>query len=166
MAVRYLIPYFDLGTGVDVADDGVRGAGGQVWFVRPGGFCLHCAGAIDPKLASQDLMDPLERARIEQRYGTPSPQPAVIHLNAVIASMAVGEVVKFATGLRPPAEMAYFDALAVKVDALRGPARQPHCLVCGTGAFAARGDEPWSVQAFIRAIPSLFTEFPQPVAAE
>jgi len=161
IAVRYLIPYIDLGTGLNVADGQIRDAGGQLWFVRPGGFCLHCTGAIDPARARIDLMDPLERARHEERYGTTSAQPSVIHLNAVIASIAVGQVIKFATGWRKPVEMVFYDAVKEQVTPILGPTRKDDCLVCSRTRIYARGDES-DTTAFESEIPlaelSLVTE--------
>lgn len=152
IAMRYLIPYLDLGTGLNVADGAIRDAGGQLWFVRPGGFCLQCTGAIDPARARVDLMDPLERARHEERYGTTSPQPSVIHLNAVIASLAVGQVIKYATGWHAPVEMAFYNAVSEQVTPIQGPSRNAACLVCNRTGLYARGDEP-ETTAFEAAVP-------------
>ncbi len=152
LAMRYLIPYIDLGTGLNVSDGQIRDAGGQLWFVHPGGFCLHCTGAIDTARARVDLMDPLERVRHEERYGTTSTQPSVIHLNAVIASVAVGQVIKYATGWRQPVEMAFYDAVKEQITPILGPSRKDDCLVCSRTGIYARGDEP-ETTAFESEIP-------------
>lgn len=153
LAVRYLLPYMDLGTGINVEDGTVKESGGQLWYVHPGGFCLTCTGAIDPYAARVDLMDEVERRRhVERGYGTDTPQPSVIFLNAVVASLAVGEIVKLLTGFMPPQSMVFFDALKPSVQPFVPPSRNPDCPVCHRGALYARGDEPASI-AFHRPIP-------------
>lgn len=153
LSVAYLIPLFDLGTGINVRDGKVSEAGGQMLMVQPGEGCLHCAGAIDPERARLDLMNDQERARhIARGYGTTSPQPSVMFLNAALASLAVGEIVKWLTGLQPPQAMLLYDALKPSVTAIAPPARDPKCPVCHRAALYGRGDES-SATRFQRAVP-------------
>jgi molybdopterin/thiamine biosynthesis adenylyltransferase len=154
LSVRYLIPYIDLGTGINLNEGRVAEAGGQLWLVRPGGFCLQCIGALDPYKARVDLMDEVERGRhIERGYGTGVPQPSVIFLNATLASLAVGEIVKLLTGFRKPETVIFYDALKPSVEVFLPPSRDPNCPVCRREALYALGDEPEG-KAFHRKVPA------------
>jgi len=153
LSVRYLIPYIDLGTGINLKEGRVAEAGGQLWLIRPGGFCLQCIGAVDPYRARVDLMDEVERNRhIERGYGTGMPQPSVIFLNATLASLAVGEIVKLLTGFRKPEPAIFYDALRPSVEVFLPPSRDPDCPVCRREALYALGDEPEG-KAFHRKVP-------------
>lgn len=88
-ASRYLIPLIDTGTEVEVAGIGeIRNAAGRVSVTLPGVGCLHGAGI----LGGSD--QPAAGA-----YGTPMPDPAVISINGVPASMAVTSLLTLVTGL-------------------------------------------------------------------
>lgn len=142
LAARYLLPYFDLGTGINVRDGLVREAGGQMLYVRPGGFCLQCAGVIDAHQARVDLMDECERGRhVARGYGVSTPQPAVIYLNAQLASLAVGEVMKLVTGMVPPASMALLDILEPRLVAIDPPKPAMGCPICSRAGSYGRGDQ-------------------------
>lgn len=67
-------------------------------WALPGHGCLWCSGLISPhKLALEAKTD---QEREEQRYGSESPNPSVITLNAVAASHAVNEFLFAIQGLR------------------------------------------------------------------
>lgn len=141
LAVQYLIPYIDLGTGITVREGQVVESGGQIKIVHPGGFCLQCIGNINPDRARVDTMNEVEKRRhIARGYGVESPEPSVIFLNAALASLAVGEFVKMVTGYREPQRMVYFDALDTTVQSLLPPSRSGKCPVCHRDAAYARGD--------------------------
>jgi hypothetical protein len=58
-------------------------------WVLPGAGCLWCSGLISPHRLAWEAKSDAERE--EQRYGTESPDPSVITLNAVAASHAANE---------------------------------------------------------------------------
>ena len=154
LAVQYLIPYIDLGTGITVHDGQVVESGGQMKLVYPGGYCLQCIGNIDPDRARIDTMNDIERRRhIARGYGVESPQPSVIFLNAALASLAVGEFVKIVTGYREPQSMVYLDALKPSVQAIVPPSKSETCPVCHRQAAYARGDEAVGV-GYLKECPS------------
>jgi molybdopterin/thiamine biosynthesis adenylyltransferase len=98
LAQQYLVPVVDLG--VEVVP-GARGAGGGVRVLRPGGWCLHCAGTLDAGLVREEYLDDQERAReLERGYlrGANVPAPAVISLNGVVASLAALEICQLLVG--------------------------------------------------------------------
>lgn len=168
LAVQYLIPYIDLGTGITVRDGQVMESGGQIKLVHPGGYCLQCIGNIDPDRARIDTMNDVEKGRrIARGYGVESPQPSVIFLNAALASLAVGEFVKMVTGYREPESMVYLDALKPSVQAITPPSKSETCPVCHRQAAYARGDEVISI-GYLKECPSALplSEEPSLVSSE
>jgi molybdopterin/thiamine biosynthesis adenylyltransferase len=143
LAVQYLIPYLDLGAGLAVApDDRLAAAGGQVQLVRPGAFCLACIDGIDRARAAQDLMSPQARQRQVTRgyaQGVDLPTPAVLFLNAEMASLAMAEFVNLWTGYRTPTPLLYYDLLNARLTSA-GAERQTSCIACGEGRGLALGD--------------------------
>lgn len=100
LAVQYVIPYLDAGTGARVDDtQQVTRLGGQVQAVLPGTGCLECRGFIDARRASFDLAPPHIRSReIAHGYGTQEPSPSVVFLNGVVASLLVAQAVQLLFG--------------------------------------------------------------------
>ncbi len=143
LAVQYLLPYMDLGTGLQAASEGqLIAAGGQVRLIQPGDFCLSCIDGIDRSRAAQDLMSSLERQRqIARGYirGFDVPTPAVLFLNSAIASQAVAEFVNVWTGYKLPTPLLYFDLLHSRLTPVRAE-RQTSCVACGEGGSLALGD--------------------------
>jgi len=86
-ARRHLIPYVDIGMNVyDIGSNGYL-ISGQVILSMPGHPCLRCCGLIDN-----------DRLKLEaEKYGDAGSQPQVVWPNGVLASSAVGLVVKLIT---------------------------------------------------------------------
>ena len=145
IATAYLIPILDMGTGLNVESGAVAEAGGQLVWRFPGEGCLHCAGAIDSARAAIDLMNNEEQTRHEARYGTSSPQPAVMFLNGVVVSLAVGEITKWLTGFAPPQQSLFYDAIASSVTRLAAAGKDPQCGICHRDALYGAGDAAFSV---------------------
>ena len=142
LAVRYLLPLIDTGTGLNVRNGRIEEAGGQMLLTLPGQFCLQCPGFIDPDKARVGLMNSTERARhVARGYGSGVSQPSVLFLNAALVSLAVGEFIKLVTGYAKPQSMIMYDALKPSVQALLTPSRDPGCPVCHPSALYAYGDE-------------------------
>lgn len=143
LAVQYLIPYLDLGAGLAVAPDGrLAAAGGQVRLVRPGSFCLACVDGIDRTRAAKDLMpSPARQRQVARGYaqGVDAPTPAVLFLNAEMASLAMAEFVNLWTGYRTPTPLLYYDLLNARLTPA-GAGRQMSCIACGEGRGLALGD--------------------------
>jgi len=99
LAIRYLIPYLDAGTGVRLGEDSVPSSvGGQVQLVAPGVGCLECRGFINPRRAAFDLATPeMQEYERSHGYGTQETAPSVVFLNGVMASMQVAEAVRLLT---------------------------------------------------------------------
>jgi molybdopterin/thiamine biosynthesis adenylyltransferase len=97
LSKRYLIPLIDVGLEIVPAGAAamtVAAISGRVTKVLPDGPCLRCQGVVDdPKL---------ERERGGQALGYTGPvrvpDPAVVTLNGVVASIASTEVLQVITG--------------------------------------------------------------------
>jgi molybdopterin/thiamine biosynthesis adenylyltransferase len=146
LAVRYLIPLIDGGSGLkrNSADASLR-AGGQVQVVLPGIGCLECRGFIDMRRATFDLAPPeLQEEERAHGYGMDEPAPAVISLNGVIASALVTEIMLLLAGSAikssqrlPPISL--YDAFHRSLIAIE-PHDFPDCLTCGSDGIQGIGD--------------------------
>lgn len=161
LAVQYLIPYIDVGTGLMAKTPGVLdSAGGQVRVVLPGsGYCLECVDGINRIRAAEDLLSPVEQSTRRVRgygLGDDIPAPAVIFLNGVLVSLAVGEFLNLLTGYQSPHTFIHFDLLKMQTLPVQA-SRQTDCLCCSQEAFLALGDsEPlpgFQPKALPRTIP-------------
>lgn len=103
LAYKCLIPVIDVGCRIDAPGGVVRGELGRIRYLRPGLPCLWCTGTIDGTRVLQESMSKEERARLAASgYGSGiGPEPSVIHLTSVMASLAVGEFLSIVAG-RPP----------------------------------------------------------------
>ena len=160
LSVKYLIPLIDCGTQIWVENNRIKEACGQVVISIPGRFCLECIDRIDRQQAGQDLL-PAELREREVRAGYISgleePAPAVISLNATVASLAVTELINLVVGFKPIAHTIYYDILRSRVEELRGQAIE-NCITCGKQGILALGDlEPFPdfEQKKAKPIPSL-----------
>lgn len=104
IAIDTRTPYLDIATGVDDTAGSVA-IGGRVILLRPGRPCLTCLGELDSaevgrwsKPAEQEGLDRIHG------YGTGVPNPSVVYLNGLTVSAALGELVAWLSGARPPAE--------------------------------------------------------------
>jgi len=136
LALAYLIPYIDVGVGIETHEGKIVEAGGRTIVWTPGRPCLLCAGEVNPRLAGEELeSDEQQRFRREHGYvsGTDLPAPSVISLNGTVASIGVSELLALVTGIRPSLHYTYYDLLAQRV----GPRivrPNPKCVACGTEA--------------------------------
>jgi molybdopterin-synthase adenylyltransferase len=90
---RALVPYIDIGLGIDVADDGsIRSIGGQVVTSLPGGACLRCVEVITDFGIIAD--------REEYAVGVPDQQ--VISMNGLLASQAINNALALLTNYATP----------------------------------------------------------------
>lgn len=97
LAKRYLIPLIDVGLEIvpgNVGAGTVTAISGRVTKVQPDGPCLRCQGVID------DLKLERERGGRPLGYTGPVrvPDPAVVTLNGIVASIATTEVLQVITG--------------------------------------------------------------------
>lgn len=145
VAVRYIIPLIDAGTGARVTEGATPSQlGGQVQIVGPGLGCLECHGFIDPQRAAFDLATPeMQAYERAHGYGTEDPAPSVIFLNGVVASMQVAEAIRILSPTLqtrlPFQTMVIYDALARKSFAATSrPSFE--CVTCGADGVTGVAD--------------------------
>lgn len=146
VAAQYLVPVVDLGVEVDpgAADDlGTFRAGGGVRVLRPDQGCLWCAGTLIPELVRREYLDPDERA-LEAARGyirdADVPEPSVVALNGVVASLAVLEVCQILVGMLGDGRSRLLFRAERRAVTTARIDRRPTCHVCGDEGAFARGD--------------------------
>lgn len=132
LAAAHLVPYLDVGVGIESGQDGASVIGGRVAFHLPGGPCLACADELDFTEAAEDLeSEALRRVRIERGYASDRRvEAALMPLNSMLASLAMMELLAFATGVRPVAPFTRYDGLANRLVS-QHVEREEDCPVCG-----------------------------------
>ena len=103
LAFRFFVPVLDLGCRIDAPGGKLRGVYGRTRYLRPGRPCLWCTGTIDGRKILQETMSDEERERLRASgYGSSlGPQPSVIHLTTMVASLGVHEFLTIAAGTGP-----------------------------------------------------------------
>jgi molybdopterin/thiamine biosynthesis adenylyltransferase len=143
LSVQYLLPYIDIGTGIFTDGAGsITEAGGQYRVLIPGQLCMACIDAIDPDAALRDLLPPDMRAEHQARGYIPTedvPAPSVVFLNALLASLAVGELLNLVAPYRAQTPILYYFMQTQELRRVEA-ARNPACAVCGAGGRLAMGD--------------------------
>jgi len=97
-----IVPYIDIGLGIDVTDDGtVRAIGGQIATSFVNGPCLRCLEIVTEAALTDD----------REEYIVGAPDQQVISMNGVLASQAVNHVLavlcQYAPGFAVPAILRY-----------------------------------------------------------
>jgi molybdopterin/thiamine biosynthesis adenylyltransferase len=169
LAVQYLLPLIDLGTGITADGSGrIVEAGGQVRCVLPGAFCLQCIDGLDLAAAGRRRAPEAMRRLYRQRgyvLTEDVPAPSVVTLNAAVAAEGVNELLALYTGARPLQPYRLYDFCAGRWDSL-GAGRRPGCIVCGEGGYVALGDlEPPPPATTLAVLPALPASPAAPVQA-
>jgi len=92
-AYAHHAPVIDLA--VLVAADGDVSIDARVTWIAAGSACLLCRGRIDPSIAYAENLDPARRRALAGEgyvIAAESPQPAVVTLTTLVASMATTEL--------------------------------------------------------------------------
>lgn len=162
LAMRYVIPLIDGGTGIRLGQKEIEHRmGGQAQYVVPGVGCLECRGLIDPRRAAFDLSTAAEQDYERAHgYGLEETAPSVIHLNGVVASLQVAETVRL-LGARelpwPLQNMIMYDAIGQRLFPADGVV-DPGCVTCGIDGTVGVGDlapiEPAQGSVMLRAVPA------------
>jgi molybdopterin/thiamine biosynthesis adenylyltransferase/proteasome lid subunit RPN8/RPN11 len=144
-AYQYLVPAIDMGVVIAAANGRVTHVAGRTQMLAPGLACMACGNLLDAEQVRRDLMTDFERQQDPYILGQPEPAPAVISLNATIASMAITMFLNAAVGIPGSARF-------INYNAMTGTARpvlsvpHPSCVVCSHRGAIARGDE-WPLPA-------------------
>lgn len=130
LAAAHLVPYLDVGVGIE-GDGDARAIGGRLSFYLPGGACLACADELDFAEAAEDLeAEALRNIRVERGYARErAVEPALMPLNTVLVGAAMIELLAFATGFRPVEPFQRYDALESRLIRQRVDPNE-ECPVC------------------------------------
>jgi len=131
-AAAYLIPYLDLGVGIEEQTHGFAAQiGGRIAFYVPGGPCLACADELDFDEAREDLESEAAHAlRLERGYARDRRiEPALMPLNTVIAGSGMMEFLAYFTGVRAVRPFYRFDAVRSAIVGINAEI-QADCPVC------------------------------------
>lgn len=144
LSVQYLIPFIDLGCGIESSKDGdIEYAGGQIRFVIPGITpCLICINGINLQRARQETLSTSElQGEIARGYvqGFNIPQPSIISLNLTICSLACTQILFFSTGLHKTDFYLYYDFLNQRLEKIDAK-RSADCIVCSPDGILGKGD--------------------------
>lgn len=143
--VQYLIPMISAGTRIIVREDGTLDEIiGEIAVVLPGPEmgCLLCADAIDVHEAAFQVSGGVLRYHaLRQGYikGEDIKEPAVRHLNGIVANMALLEIHNLVCGFKPQTEIITFMPLTGEVVVQRIE-KNPNCFTCGRGGLLGLGD--------------------------
>jgi len=132
LAAAYLIPYLDLGVGIeDVSQGSNSSIGGRIGFYIPGGPCLACADELDFAEAAEDLESEAARAiRVERGYARDQRvEPALMPLNTTIVGLGMVEFLAYFTGVRPVRAFYRYDAIRADIVGLNADI-DDSCAVC------------------------------------
>ena len=130
LAAAYLVPYLDIGVGIE-GEGPARTIGGRVSFYLPGGPCLACADEIDFDEVAEDLeSEALRSIRVQRGYARDRRvEPALMPLNGVVASLGMTEFLAFATGIRPVIPFTRYDTMRGRL-VRQSVEASPDCVVC------------------------------------
>ncbi len=146
LAWRYLIPYIDVGVGIQLNEDGdssngadspLKSIGGNVHTFIPGDFCARCTGFI-----TQEKLD-AETGGRGRSYLEGVPEAQVVSFNGLVASQAASEVLQLLVGYAPGPRPRF-----KKFDGFQGTLRDwqvkkdPNCKTCLSQLAA--GDMLWT----------------------
>ncbi|NUB91101.1 ThiF family adenylyltransferase [Haloterrigena sp. SYSU A121-1] len=142
-AVQHLTYYVDAGSRIDIDDsDRVTDMAAYVQTIAPGvNACFHCLDRDDTEqmrrehLSDEELEEEVAEGYIAETALTP--EPAVIHLNGMAASLAVETVAKLVTGYDTPPDFLHYDGLQNDLARL-STHRNDHCYTCNE--FLATGN--------------------------
>lgn len=104
-AYAHLTPVVDLAVLVSRTLDGRVEIDERVTWIAPGTACMLCRGRLDPARAYTENLDPEARKRLAGEgyvVDVETPQPAVITLTTLIASLGATEFLLRLTGLGSP----------------------------------------------------------------
>jgi len=129
LAYQYFVPVIDMGSEIICDTGNVARIAGRVRLLSPGMGCLVCSNALDWLAVNRDLCGEAHRAAAVYGADKSVPQPAVVSLNSVSASLAVGMFLGIVTGLPMRARYQLYDAVrGIVRDAI--PAREEKCVCC------------------------------------
>jgi len=144
-AYQYLVPIIDMGVAIVANGGRISHIAGRTQMMAPGLGCSLCGSLLDPEAVRVDLLTDFERAADPYIVGVHEPAPAVISINATMASMAVTMFLASTVGVPSHARLLNYDGVT---GATRSAAITPHptCIVCSHFGALGRANE-WPLPA-------------------
>jgi molybdopterin/thiamine biosynthesis adenylyltransferase len=140
LAYQYFVPIIDLGVSITVAGDATTRFAGHVKMLTPSEPCLWCAHHLDARQVREEMMTEEHRAADPYFQGPGAvPQPAVISLNGVVASVAVTMYLSAVAGVPAPARYVIYDGNRSRMNAVTLQS-DPACNFCGPDCTSGWGD--------------------------
>lgn len=139
-AYQYMVPGIDMGVGIATKQGEVTHISARVQMLAPGLPCLACTQLLNPDAVRWDFMPPESRRLDPYFVGAGEPQPSVVTINSVAASLATTMLLGAVAGVPVGARFQIYDGIRGTVRAIESKA-QPACVVCSESGALARGDE-------------------------
>lgn len=120
---RFGVPYFDIGMDITKLGENNFAVAGQMIMSLPGGPCMRCLGFLTPSRLAKE----------ENKYGDAGINPQVVWTNALLASLAVGGMIKLVlpwSGDREPYTWLEVDGNKQTVQPSEQPSYLPMKAVC------------------------------------
>lgn len=140
VAYQYLVPCIDMGVALDAALGDVTRIAGRVQLLAPGLACLACLGVLDSESVRLDFLSDAQREREPYFLSGGVSQPAVVSLNATIASLGVTMFLATAVGIPSSPRLLFYDGMTGTVRPTVCEATE-NCVVCShVDGAVAKGD--------------------------
>ncbi len=126
LAVQYFIPFIDTGVEIEVVGSDLRSIAARCTLIRPGSPCLACMGYLSEEAVSREI-----EAGQRPGYLEDVRAPSVGPLNALAASMAGVDFLRFIHGLLGGVPMDSFYAYSGRTGEVRRCGRgTARCQLC------------------------------------
>jgi proteasome lid subunit RPN8/RPN11 len=139
-AYQYLVPSIDMGVAIVSKNKKITDVVARSQMLAPGLGCLMCGDLLNPEAVRVDLLTDFERAADPYIVGIHEPAPAVISLNATIASMSVTMFLSAVIGIPSRPRL-------INYNGITGISRSaeinchPTCIACSLRGALARANE-------------------------
>jgi molybdopterin/thiamine biosynthesis adenylyltransferase len=140
LSYQYLIPVIDTGVRIDALGGRISSMAGRVQLLSPGLPCLSCSGLLDSEQIRRDFLSDSERKADPYITGHSEPQPAVVSINGVVASLAVTMFLSVVAGV-PSTGRHLVYLVGESVVRRIGGDPAPDCIVCSPKGAYARADD-------------------------
>lgn len=140
IAYQYLLPMVDVGVNIVVKNGAVTFIEGRAQMFAPGLGCYVCGQQLDWHAVRRDLQTVHHRQNDPYFTGAGEPQPAVVSINSVVASLGVTMFLASVAGVPSNARYQMYDGIAGRVRTLT-QVPDPECTVCSITGALGRGSE-------------------------
>lgn len=140
IAYQYLVPCIDMGSTIIASNGKITHIHGRVQMLTPGMPCLTCSQLLDTNEVRRDMMTEFEKKTDPYIVGAREPAPAVMSLNATVASLAVTMLLNTVTEMGGNARHLLYNAMSSSLRSI-APTAQKNCFICSSVGALARGDD-------------------------